>query len=504
MGNNVKERNQKKIGEMKSIVKSFSEITILNEVNLSLYQGEVVALMGENGAGKSTLMKVLCGVHKPDSGEIIINDKNVRIINPRKAHDLGVRIVHQELSLIDHLTVAENIFLGNEPSTCGVIDHKKMRRLSQELLDKYGFCLDVNQKVKSLSIANKQLVEIAKATLGDAKIIILDEPTSALAQNEIKQLFEIINLLKATGVSIIYISHKLDEIIEVCERVVVLKDGNNSGESLIKDVTEEKIIQMMVGREVQYTYTKQIDDHAPVILEVEGLGNDVIDNVNFSLRKGEIIGVAGLMGSGRTQLLETLFGVRSVKRGTISIDGKPIENSSPLHAIKNRFAFVTEDRKRNGLVLQLSVKQNNTLPSLSNYVKNFRINETKRTKISDKNIKEFNIKASSINQKIDRLSGGNQQKVVLSKWVNTNPRVLLIDEPTRGVDVGAKAEIYTQLKHLTSDGLSIIMVSSELPEILAMSDRILIMNSGKVGGIIERAEATEEVVMKYAIEGVGN
>jgi ABC-type sugar transport system ATPase subunit len=487
--------------EMNTVTKRFSGITVLNQVGFDVAPGEVVALMGENGAGKSTLMKILCGVYAPDTGEIVIDGQQAKIGSPRKAYDLGIRIVHQELSLVNHLTVAENIFLGQEPSRFGFIDHNKMFRLAQEIIDKDGFHLNAKEKVGNLSIANKQLVEIAKATLGVAKILVLDEPTSALSKTEIERLFKIISGLKAKGVAIVYISHKLDEIIQIADRVIVLKDGRNSGESPIRDVSEEKIIQMMVGREVQYVYTNQLKDDARSIVEVRNLGNSALRNISFNLREGEILGVAGLMGSGRTELLETLFGKRKIDSGSILLNGKPMNIHSPADAIKHGFAFATEDRKGNGLVLTLSVKQNNCLPNINTFSRLGFVNDSKRTKNAQDSVKQFNVKTATVNEKIQNLSGGNQQKVVLSKWVNMKPRVFLIDEPTRGIDVGAKAEIYQLLKQLTAQGISIIMVSSELPEILALSDRVLIMKNGGVSGILDRSDATEESIMMLATKG---
>lgn len=487
--------------EMREITKSFSGIHVLNQVHLNVMRGEVVALMGENGAGKSTLMKILCGVHEHDSGTIVIDGRNDKIGSPRKAYDLGIRIVHQELSLVNHLTVAENIFLGQEPSRGGFINHRKMIQLAQEIIDKDGFDLNAKDKVGSLSIANKQLVEIAKATLGDAKILIMDEPTSALSKAEIERLFKIIETLKAKGVSIIYISHKLDEIVQIADRIVVLKDGRNSGEAPIQEVTEEKIIQMMVGREVQYAYSKQIRDDARTIFKVEGLENHALRNIHFSLREGEILGVAGLMGSGRTELLETLFGQRKAEKGSIYLDDQRVHVDSPIQAIKHGLAFATEDRKGNGLVLSLSVKNNNALPNINSFSSFGFINETKRIKNAQESVRQFNVKTSTVHEKIQNLSGGNQQKVVLSKWINMNPRIFLIDEPTRGIDIGAKAEIYQLLKNLTTQGISIIMVSSELPEILALSDRVMVMRNGGIAGILDRSEATEESIMLLATKG---
>lgn len=491
----------KKMVEMKSISKAFSGISVLKNVELSVSPGEVVALMGENGAGKSTLMKILCGVYESDSGVVFIEGEEVKINNPRKASELGIRVVHQEFSLIDQLTVAENMFLGQEPAHLGFINYKQLFEQARQLLGKNSFELDARAKVGNLSIAHKQLVEIAKATMGQAKILILDEPTSALSGNEVQRLFQIIRSFKDKGVSIIYISHKLEEVIQIADRVVVLKDGQNSGESPISEVTEEKIVRMMVGRQIEYIYDRQLKEEAEVVLRVEGLGNDVVDGISFDLHAGEILGVAGLMGSGRTELLETIFGKRRFSRGTILLDGRPINNSSPSESIQNGFAFATEDRKGTGLVLSWSVKYNISLPSLRNFVRFGLIDESKRTDKCGESVAELNIKMSGINENIKNLSGGNQQKVVLSKWINTKPRILLVDEPTRGIDVGAKAEIYELLKHLTAQGVSVIMVSSELPQILALSDRILVMNKGRATGLIRRSEATEESIMFLATKG---
>ncbi len=487
--------------QMNNITKSFSGIAVLNGVDLTVAAGEVVALMGENGAGKSTLMKILCGVHEPDSGSIFVNGKEEKVPTPRKAFSIGIRAVHQELSLVDHLTVASNIFLGQEPSRFGFIDHAKMQQMSQAILDRNGFELDAGHKVGDLSIANKQLVEIAKAIFDDTKTLILDEPTSALTKKEVERLFKVVALLKQKGVSIVYISHKLNEVVQIADRVVVLKDGQNSGELPIENVTEDKIVRMMVGRDIVYSHTGagKVSDES--VLKVEGVSSIAVNDINFDLRKGEILGVAGLMGSGRTELLETLFGKRKLLQGSVWLKGQKINNASPRHSIKSGFAFATEDRKGNGLVLDMSVKRNVSLPSLNRYVKFGFINETARTKNSEENVRSFNVKTSGVNQLVRNLSGGNQQKVVLSKWINIRPTIFLIDEPTRGIDVGAKAEIYQLLRNLASDGISIIMVSSELPEILALSDRVLVMKGGSVAGILDRSAASEESVLMLATKG---
>lgn len=486
--------------EMVDITKQFSGIRVLNQVRFSLNQGEVVALMGENGAGKSTLMKILCGVHQCDSGKVYINGNEEDIKSPKKAFSLGIRAVHQELSLVNQLTVAENIFLGREPSRWGFVNHSKLTSRAQEILDKNEFPLDAAAKVSNLGIANKQLLEIAKAVFDDTHILVLDEPTSSLTKTEIERLFKVIQWLKSKQVAVIYISHKLDEIIQIADRVVVLKDGQNSGELPIEDVTEEKIVRMMVGREITYDYSRQ-PKKTKTVLKIQDISSDAIDKVSFDLKEGEILGIAGLMGSGRTELLETMFGKRKITRGTINLDGNTISNHSPSEAIKNGFAFATEDRKGNGLVLTMSVKSNDSLPNVGNFTQWGFINERMRTSNTVKNIQEFNIKTCGVNQQISNLSGGNQQKVVLSKWINLRPRIFLIDEPTRGIDIGAKSEIYQLLNKLSDTGISIIMISSELPEILALSDRVLVMKEGRSVGILSHTEATEETVMILATKG---
>jgi len=486
---------------MESIIKRFPGVLALDNVQFELYKGEVHVLLGENGAGKSTLMKILSGAYVKDEGKIFVDDKQIEIESPAHAQELGIGIIYQEFNLNPHLTVAENIFLGREPTIIpGIIDWKKMFREAQQILDSLNVDISAKQIVESLGVAMQQMVEVAKALSLDARILIMDEPTASLSNNEIEALFKTIEQLKSEGVAIIYISHRLDEIFRIGDRVTVLRDGKYIDTKPVTDLTRDEMVKMMVNRD--------LDDHIPkvkaeigdVILEVENLSvKDRLKDISFKLRKGEILGIAGLMGAGRTRLAKTLFGAEKIAGGSITIDGDLIQMKSPRDAINAGVGLVTEDRKNEGLILDLSVKQNVCLPNMKKFIKGGWINSRKENQTVDDFIKKLNIRTPTRNQLTIFLSGGNQQKVVLSKWLCSDAKIFIFDEPTRGIDVGAKTEIYQLMNRLVAKGVAIIMISSEMPEILGMSDRILVMRKGRIAGELSDTEASQEKIMNYAL-----
>ncbi|WP_338826610.1 sugar ABC transporter ATP-binding protein [Neomoorella thermoacetica] len=488
--------------EMENITKTFSGVRALNNVKLKVKKGTVHALVGENGAGKSTLMKILIGIYKCDSGTIKFKGKTVHFQNTRDSLDAGISMIHQELCLIPHMTVAENIFLGREPvsSIIGWVKEQQLIQYTKNLLDSLKIDIDPAVKINELSIANRQLVEIAKAISYNAELIIMDEPTSAITEREVSNLFKIIRSLTEKGISIIYISHKLNEIFEIADEITVLRDGEYVDTDAIINLTKEKIIEMMVGRELKQLFPKKESQIKDTILEVKNLSHkNKFRNISFSLRKGEILGIAGLMGAGRTEVMESIFGLRKLDEGEIIIKGKKVRIKSPEDAIKNKIAFLTEDRKRTGLFLKHSVKDNMLITSIKNYLKGGMIVDHKKTKsICKKYIEMLKIKTPNLEQVVEKLSGGNQQKILIAKWLLTEPEILILDEPTRGIDVGAKAEIHSLMSSLAQEGRAIIMISSELPEILGMSDRIIVMHEGKIAAELSRQEANQDLIMKYA------
>ena len=498
--------------EMRQIVKEFPGVKALDGVTFDLSPGEFHALVGENGAGKSTLMKVLSGVYPVGtySGDILINDTVREFRGVRDAEDAGIAIIFQELSLVKELTVGENIFLGKEPSRFGVIDWSELYHKATRLLQDLHLSIDPRTRVGNLGIGQQQLVEIAKALSQEARILVLDEPTAALTESEVETLFTILRKLKARGVGMIYISHKLDEVVKMSDRITVLRDGKTVGTHNAADLTKEKVISLMVGRDVGDIFPKPEHEFGETALEVKGLtaySTDVADkklvnNVSFSVRRGEVLGIAGLMGAGRTELLMAIFGAWPGRsNGETVIEGKPVKISSPTDAIDNGIGFVTEDRKRFGLILEQTIVDNMTLAGLKRVSGAFLTNRTKETKAAQGSMKSLRVKANSPLTVSGTLSGGNQQKVVLGKWLLTNPKVLFLDEPTRGIDVGAKQEIYSEINKLAKEGLAIVLVSSELPEVLGLSDRVLVLHEGKVTGEFTRSAATPEKVMAAATGG---
>jgi len=487
--------------EMKNISKSFPGVKALDNVSLKVRKGTVHALMGENGAGKSTLMKIAIGIYQADSGTIILDGEEITNHDIKTSLKKGISMIHQELNPIPHMTVAENIFLGREPlKPSKLLDKKKMIKDTQDLFDSLGIT-NINPKSKmiELSVAKKQMVEIVKAISYRSKLIIMDEPTSAITETECQQLFRIVNELKADGVSFIFITHKMDEVFKITDEVTVFRDGQYVATVPASELTRDKLIEMMVGREVSQMFPKEEAVIGDVILSVRGLTKKgLFENVSFDLRRGEILGIAGLMGAGRTEVVETLFGYRKADAGEIYLKGEKIQIKSPKDALKHKMALLTEERKLTGLYLPLSVKDNMIVASIDNFINGLALNKRKIEEVCNEQKEKLAIKTPSLNQTVNNLSGGNQQKVLVARWLLTEPEILIVDEPTRGIDVGAKAEIHRILCSLAKEGKAIIMISSELPEIIGMSDRVLVMHEGRLTGELDRNEATQTRIMEYA------
>lgn len=487
--------------EMKHIHKRFPGVYALKDVNLELQRGEVHALLGENGAGKSTLIKVLGGIYSADEGEIIIEGRKVSIQGVKDAQENGISIIHQELVLVPYMTVAENIFLGREPMKSGFVDKKKMNEEAQVLLDAYDMKIRATRLVKDLTIAQQQMVEIVKAISYRSRILVMDEPTSSISDKEVAFLFETMRNLTKKGVGIIYISHKMSELEEICDRVTVLRDGEYVGTKVVKETSKDALIAMMVGRELTNYYVRDFQEPGEVVLKCEGISDGKLaKDVDFELRKGEIVGFAGLVGAGRSEVMKSIFGLMPKSQGNIYIEGKKVTIKSPVDAIRHGIALVPEDRKLEGLYRVQSVRFNSTIEVLQDFIKGIFVNGEKEREITQNYIDKMATKTPSQEQMIGNLSGGNQQKVLIGRWLATHPKILILDEPTRGVDVGAKSEIYSIMNELVKEGMSIIMISSELPEILGMSDRIYVMAHGKLKGCIGHEEATQEAIMKFAAE----
>lgn len=488
--------------QMKNLSKTFPGVVALENVSFNLKKGSVHALMGENGAGKSTLMKVLTGIYKADTGETVLKGKSVSINDPREALQLGISMIHQELNSIPEMTVSENIFIGREPKfgLLPVVNYRELKRKTLSLFKEIGIEINPDAKLSTLSIAEKQVVEIVKAISYNSDIIIMDEPTSALSDKEVEKLFEIIRKLVATGKSIIYISHKMDEIFEISDYVTVLRDGKYIDTKSIKELNKQTLITLMVGRELCDIFPKTIAEIGEVALEVRNLSiKGEFTDISFQVRRGEILGISGLMGAGRTEVMETIFGARKADSGEVIINGKSIKTGRPRDAIQNGISLVTEDRKLLGLNLKGSIKDNITLASLNDCCTLKQIIKIKEeVEIADKQISALQIKTPSRNKIVNTLSGGNQQKVVIAKWLLCSPDILILDEPTRGIDVGAKAEIYNIMSSLACEGKAIIMISSEMPEIIGMSDRIIVLHEGRVTGEFSREELDQERIMLCA------
>ncbi|GAB1156229.1 MULTISPECIES: multiple monosaccharide ABC transporter ATP-binding protein [Paenibacillus] len=503
--------------EMKGITKTFPGVKALENVNLKIREGEIHSLCGENGAGKSTLMKVLSGVypHGTYEGDILFQGKTCEFKSIKQSEDLGIVIIHQELALIPYLSIAENIYLGNERASKGIIDWKETLVGTRELLSKVGLSENPNTLVSNIGVGKQQLVEIAKALSKKVRLLILDEPTAALNEDDSENLLQLMLEFKKQGIACILISHKLNEVSKVSDSVTILRDGKTIETlDMRKDnVTEDRIISGMVGRDLTSRYPERHADIGNVILEVKDwtvyhehhADRKVLDRVNMNIRRGEIVGIAGLMGAGRTELAMSIFG-KSYGRnisGQLIKDGQPIQNNSVTEAIQNGFAYVTEDRKEYGLILMDDIKRNISLTGLGKLTKNAVVNEREEVLVAEEMKKSMNIKAPSILQKTGNLSGGNQQKVVLSKWIFAGPDILILDEPTRGIDVGAKFEIYTIIHRLAAEGKGVLVISSELPEVLGLCDRIYVMNAGRITGEVSREEATQETLMRYMTKSGG-
>ncbi|MFI8496241.1 sugar ABC transporter ATP-binding protein [Peribacillus butanolivorans] len=486
--------------EMENITKEFPGVKALDNIQLKVKKGSVHALMGENGAGKSTLMKIIFGIYTPDKGTIKFKGKELKVSSTKEALKNGISMIHQELTPVPHMTVAENIFLGREPSygKLGWVNNKKMIEDARGLFNKLNVNIDPNSKMKDLSIANMQMVEITTAVSYNADLIIMDEPTSAITEKEVEQLFEIINSLKAKGVSIIYISHKMDEIFKICDELTVFRDGQYIGTKGAHELNQDTLIQMMVGREIKQVFHKEKAEIKEVVLSVNNLRKEgKFNNVSFEVRKGEILGIAGLMGSGRTEIIESIFGIDPPDSGDIYIHGEKVNIKSPRDAIKHKLSLLTEDRKI-GAILPISIRENMIISNVDQFLKHGYINKKLVDETCNEQVEKLNIKTPSIDQLIMNLSGGNQQKVLLARWLLNDPDILILDEPTRGIDVGAKSEIHKLMSKLAQDGKAIIMISSEMPEVLGMSDRVIVMHEGYKKGELSREEANQEKILEVA------
>lgn len=493
--------------EATNIVKEFPGVHALKGVDLKVKKGEILGLVGENGAGKSTLMKCIIGIHPPTSGEIKFDGEVKKRYSTIDALNMGISMIQQELSPIEYRPIMENIWIGREPrNALGLVDHQKMYKMTQDLLASIGLNEDPKMLVKDLTVAKQQMVEIAKAISYNAKLIIMDEPTSAISGNEIAELFSIMRKIKAEGKSIIYISHKLDEIYTITDRVVILRDGEFIASEDIDKIEVNKMIEMMVGREINDFFPKIKCEIGEVKMRVEGLSSGKkFQDVSFDVRRGEILGVAGLIGAGRTELIETIFGMRKRTAGKVFIDGQEVNIKSPVDAIKNGMAFLTEDRRLNGIFPVLSVKINLVVADMNHLINKLGFLSNKLIVMKTlEYIKTIQIKTPNHEQIVMNLSGGNQQKVLVGRWLMTNPEILFLDEPTRGIDVGTKAEIHKLITELAGQGKSIVMVSSELPEVLGMSDRVMVLNEGRLTAILENTkDLSQETVMKYATKRMG-
>ncbi len=489
---------------MTNISKNFAGVQALKEVQFDLHPGEVHAILGENGAGKSTLIKIITGVHQPNNGEIYLDNQQVHFADPREARQHGIAAIYQEPSLFPDLDIAENIYVGRQPMRAGKrIAWGDMYTAAGKLLKSLGVGLNPKTKARDLSVAEQQMVEIARALSVEAKILIMDEPTSSLTLAEVEDLFRIVRRLREAGRAIVFISHRLEDLFELADRVTVLRDGFYVGTNSMTGITSETLIQMMVGRALDNLFPKVEVKAGEVILRVEGLSQmGVFKNVSFEVRQGEILGLAGLVGAGRTDVARTIFGITPATSGDIEIEGQRVAMTTPQQAMSLGVAYVPEDRQHHGLILPMNISQNIVLPQLAGSNGASWLNKQQELDISQQAATQMKVKASSLWQKARELSGGNQQKVVLAKWLSTNPRILILDEPTRGIDVGTKAAVHSLMSQLAAQGMAILMISSELPEILGMSDRILVMREGHVSAHFNRAEATQEKIMAAATQSV--
>ncbi|WP_145330670.1 sugar ABC transporter ATP-binding protein [Paenibacillus xylanexedens] len=489
--------------QMHNIHKAFGTNQVLSGVDFELKEGEVHALMGENGAGKSTLMNILIGLHQRDQGTIEIDGKETYFGSPKEAEQLGLTFIHQELNVWPEMTVLDNLFIGKEiSSSMGLLNTKQMKALASEQFAKLSVDIPLERPAGECSVGQQQMIEIAKALMTNAKVIIMDEPTAALTEREIQKLFEVIRSLQKNGVSIVYISHRMEEIFAICDRITIMRDGRTVDTKAIPETNFDEVVRKMVGRELTERYPSRHPKYGEFVLEVrEANRKGLFENISFDVKAGEVLGFSGLMGSGRTEIMRAIFGLDRLDSGEIKIRGKKVNISKPADAVKHGIGFITEDRKDEGLVLDFSIRENMALTNLFSFSSKGFISNAKEQEFVDTLIKRLQIKTQSSETAARNLSGGNQQKVVIAKWVGIGPSVLILDEPTRGVDVGAKREIYQLMNELTDRGVAIIMVSSELPEVLGMSDRIAVVHEGRITGVLPKEQATQEQIMTLATGG---
>ncbi len=487
---------------LRGLTKSFLYTRALRGVDLDVYPGEVLALVGENGAGKSTLARIVAGVHRPDAGRIVVEGQPVTIANVLAARGLGITVVHQELNLVPHLTVADNIFLGREPALLrplALLDRRELRRQALAMMQLVGVKAEPDQQLRDLPLAQRQLVEIARALSEDARLLILDEPTSSLAEADAAELLRIVRDLRERGLSVLYISHRLDEVLSVADRIAVLRDGEKVGELLSREATKARLTSMMVGRDLDAMYPKREVEPGPEVLEVRELtAPGLAAPVSFSVRRGEVFGIAGLVGSGRSELLRAIFGARRPRSGQVLIAGHPLPLGSPARAVTHGVALVTEDRKLDGLILALSVQDNVVLAVLHRLAAWILRRRHVEARVAGDYVARVGVRLGSLEQPVRLLSGGNQQKALVAKWLATQPKVLLLDDPTRGIDVGAKHDIYGIICDLAASGVAVVMVSSEMDEIIGLSDRVLVMNAGRPAGLLDRGQLSERAIMELA------
>ncbi|MGK9339509.1 sugar ABC transporter ATP-binding protein [Sinorhizobium meliloti] len=495
--------NSEYLLEVENVRKEFAGVVALDDVSFRVRRGSVHALMGENGAGKSTLMKIIAGIYTPDAGEFKWRGQPIRLNSPLDALDNGIAMIHQELNLMAPMTVSENVWIRREPKNrFRLIDHDELRRRTLELFDRLGIDIDPDEQVGNLSVASRQMVEIAKAVSYESDVLIMDEPTSTLTEREVDHLFRIIRTLREAGKGIIYITHKMNELFEIADEVSIFRDGRHIATKAASEVTRDDVIRMMVGRELSQMFPKTPAPIGDVVLRVSNLGlAGVFEDISFDLRAGEILGIAGLVGSGRSNIAETIFGVTPATSGTIEIGGKKVVVDSPAVAMEHGIAFLTEERKESGCFLLLNIQENMQMAALrSGYVRRGFVDQKRLSRDCDAMTSALRVKTPNMEELILNLSGGNQQKVLIARWLLTKPRILILDEPTRGIDVGAKAEIHRMISNLAGEGLAVIMISSEMPEILGMSDRVMTIRQGRLSGILDRAEADQVKIMELAAQ----
>jgi ribose transport system ATP-binding protein len=496
---------QQPIMTFDSIVKDFSGVRVLHGINAEIFPGEVMGVLGENGAGKSTLLKIASGVYTPTTGSIEMEGEPVHINSPVDAKNLGITMIPQEFNLVSSLNVFENIFLGNELKKHGLVNKVAMRQQARELLQELQSDLSPDALIEDLSVAEKQHVEIAKALIHQSKILIMDEPTTMLSKQEVAVLFDLVSRLRDRGVAILFISHKLKEVKEICDRLMILRDGHRVSLDLVSEIDEHDMARKMIGRELNDIYPDRLATSDETVLEVENLTvPGVIQNINFKLKGGEVLGFAGLVGAGRTELAEAIIGIRQISTGTIKIKGREHKINSPVDAVDLHIAYISEDRQGKGLVMNFDIPQNTTLISIRRYIRNLLIEKSRERQKAEAYVEKFDIKAASLGTHLIKLSGGNQQKVYLAKWMDTEPEILILDEPTRGIDINTKKEIYHFIRSLTEQGVSVIVISSEMDEIIGLCHRVVVMSNGRKSGELEGADINEKEIMYHATDLKGS